>query len=80
MKRVWIVVYFLACTLWAMGQGTETPMADTMRSEGKIYVVVAIVLAVLCGLFVYLFFLQRKIGHLERRVHEMAGKRIDQSS
>ena len=44
---------------------TEPEMADGMRSEGKIYVVVAIILIVLSGLIVYLFALDRKVTKLE---------------
>ena len=44
----------------------EVPMADTMRSEGKIYVVVAIVLTILIGLVVYLFMLDRRVSKLEK--------------
>jgi hypothetical protein len=44
----------------------EPEMADTMRSEGKMYVVVSIVLIVLLGLIGYLFFVDRKVSRLER--------------
>jgi CcmD family protein len=46
----------------------EVEMADTMRSEGKIYVVVAIVVIVLAGLIGYLFLLDRKVKKLEDRL------------
>jgi hypothetical protein len=45
-------------------------MADVMRSEGKIYVVVAIVLIVLTGLILYLFLQDRKLGKLEKMIQE----------
>lgn len=48
----------------------EVEMADTMRSEGKIYVIVAIVLIVLAGLIAYLFLLDRKVSKLEKRLEE----------
>lgn len=41
-------------------------MADTFRAEGKIYVVVAIILIILSGLVAYLFMLDRKLTKLER--------------
>ena len=41
-------------------------MADQMRSEGKIYVVVAIILAVVLGLLIYLFVIDRKVTRLEK--------------
>lgn len=40
--------------------------ADLMRSNGKIYVVVAIVLTILLGLFFYLVNLDRKISKMEK--------------
>lgn len=40
-------------------------MADIMRSNGKIYVVVAVCLTILIGLFMYVFILDRKISRLE---------------
>ena len=45
-------------------------MADTFRAEGKIYVVVAIILIVLSGLVAYLFMLDRKLTRLERMMNE----------
>lgn len=45
-------------------------MADTMRSEGKIYVVVAILLVIFVGLIGYLFFLDRKITRIEKKLPE----------
>jgi len=45
-------------------------MADTMRSEGKIYVVVAILLVIFVGLIGYLVFLDRKITRIEKKLPE----------
>lgn len=50
----------------------EVQMADTMRSNGKIFVVLAIVLIILAGLFWYLFLVDRKISRLERKYGEKA--------
>ncbi len=41
-------------------------MADAMRSNGKIYVVVAVCLTILVGLFIYVFMIDRKISRLEK--------------
>lgn len=46
----------------------QVEMADTMRSEGKIYVVVAIVLIVLTGLVAYLFMLDKRVKKIEDRL------------
>jgi hypothetical protein len=44
----------------------EAEMADVMRSDGKIYVVVGVVLIVLTGLLAYLILLDRKLRRLEK--------------
>jgi CcmD family protein len=48
-------------------------MADTMRSEGKIYVVVAILLVIFAGLISYLVLLDRKITRLEKKLPQKKG-------
>jgi hypothetical protein len=45
-------------------------MADTLRADGKIWVVVAIILIVLIGLFTYLFMLDKKVTRLENLIRE----------
>lgn len=54
--------------LFIPGYSQEVEMADTMRSEGKIYVVVAIVLLILAGLIAYLVMIDRKATRLERKL------------
>lgn len=54
----------------SFAQQQEVEMADVMRSNGKIYVVVAIILIVLIGLFVYLFALDKKISRFERKLDD----------
>jgi len=41
-------------------------MADAMRTNGKIYVVIAVILTILAGLILYLVRLDRKISKLEK--------------
>lgn len=49
----------------------DTPeMADVLRSDGKIYVVVAVVTVVLAGLLAFLVSLDRKVGRLERELKD----------
>ena len=43
----------------------EVEMADTMRSNGKIYIVVATIISLFAGIVVYLVMLDRKISTLE---------------
>ncbi|MBC7866209.1 MAG: CcmD family protein [Gloeobacteraceae cyanobacterium ES-bin-316] len=49
-----------------VAQEKEVAMADTMRSNGKIYIVVAVCLTILVGLFLYVISLDRKIKRLEK--------------
>lgn len=44
----------------------EVEMADQMRADGKIYVVVATIGLILAGLFMFLFWLDRRISKLEK--------------
>jgi hypothetical protein len=43
------------------------PKEDIMRSNGKIYVVVAVVVTIVIGLFLYLLNLDRKISKMEKK-------------
>lgn len=45
---------------------TDVEMADGMRANGKIYVVVAVLAVILFGLFVFLISIDRKISRLEK--------------
>jgi len=45
---------------------SQTEMADTMRSNGKIYVVVTVLATIFAGIFAYLVILDRKISKLEK--------------
>jgi hypothetical protein len=50
----------------------QAEMADEFRADGKIYVVVAIVLIVLFGMISYLFFLDRKVTKIEKMIDRKA--------
>ena len=64
MKRLILFFFFLLFSLFLNAQDAE--MADTMKSNGKIYVVVAVMLTILAGLVLYLIRLDRKISKLEK--------------
>ena len=44
----------------------QPPAEDMMRSNGKIYVVVASCLTILVGLFIYVFIVDRKVSRMEK--------------
>ncbi len=64
-KLVYLLLLMLSGTAV---QAQDFEMADVMRSNGQIYVVVVIILIVLAGLFTFLFMLERKIKRLENKV------------
>lgn len=63
-KKILIASFFLLTATSALAQ--EVEMADAMRSNGKIYAVVAVVLLILFGLFAYLWTVDRKISRIEK--------------
>lgn len=46
--------------------GKPVEMADRLRADGKIYVVVAVLLTIFIGIIAYVIRLDRKIGRLEK--------------
>ena len=59
-------VVLLLCSTFAGAQDKSVEMADVMRSNGKIYTVVAVCLTILVGLFLYVFSIDRKLRRLEK--------------
>ncbi|WP_462253021.1 CcmD family protein [Ekhidna sp.] len=48
----------------------QVEMADKFRGEGKIYVVIAVILIILAGFFFLLFKLDKRAKRLEEEVSE----------
>jgi hypothetical protein len=65
-KKIGFVLCFLLLQLALLAQeGRGVQMADVMRANGKIYVVVAVILTIFAGIIIYLVRLDRKISKLE---------------
>jgi CcmD family protein len=60
------MMLMVSFTAMAQGATKEPQMADLMRSNGRIYVVVAVLVTILLGLLFYVFRLDRKISKLEK--------------
>jgi hypothetical protein len=58
-----VIVSFFSTLVYAQD---KPEMADVMRSNGKIYDVVAVCLTILIGLFIYVFIIDRKISKIEK--------------
>lgn len=72
------ILMLLLCSALAQAQSTAAnapvEMADGMRSNGKIYVVVGVLVIILFGLFAYLLNIDRKIGHVEKDIEQHKNK------
>jgi hypothetical protein len=64
-KKILMLLTLLMISIISLAQ-EKVEMADTMRSNGRIYVVVAVSLTILIGLVLYVVRLDRKIGRLEK--------------
>lgn len=49
-----------------MAANAQPEMADKLRADGKIYVVVMVLATIFAGIFAYLVILDRKISKLEK--------------
>lgn len=67
MRNTLLVFCLLMLSLAMQAQDTaaKSGFGEMMRSNNRIYVVVAVIVTILVGLFLYLIRLDRKIGRLE---------------
>lgn len=72
MKTIYktLTVFALLCFSKIAIAQQDAEMADGMRANGKIYVVVAIMVIILVGILAYLFVIDRKVSRLEKRLGE----------
>lgn len=71
MKRI---LFFLSSILFtSTSKAQDIEMADQMRSSGKIYVVVAVIVTIFTGIIIYLINLDKKISKLEKEVKNKSG-------
>jgi uncharacterized membrane protein len=67
--RIKLMIFLLLITVNSLVAQTTAieneTMASTMRSNGKIYVVVAVVTTILIGLIAYMFRVEKKISSIE---------------
>jgi hypothetical protein len=67
MFRKFFLLLLTFLPLLAFSQN-DIEMADTFRSEGKIYIVIAIIAVIFLGLIIYLISIDRKISRIERKL------------
>ncbi len=67
MKKIISLIITLLTSFNLFAQ-EEVQMADQMRADGKIWVVVAVIAVVFVGIIVYLVLLDRKIRKIEKNL------------
>lgn len=66
MKKYFSLITLTLVSILANAQ--EVEMADTFRSSGKIYVVIAVVTTILLGIIIYLIMIDKKVTDLEKKL------------
>ncbi len=71
LKKIFLLLFAACSAVVVFAQdGKQVEMADTMRSNGKIYIVVAVCLTILIGLFLYVFMVDRKVAAFEKSLKD----------
>jgi len=65
MKRLSIILFTVLLNFLAVSRAEAQDMADVMRSNGKIYVVVFVLATIFAGIFCFLIYLELKMRKLE---------------
>ncbi len=66
-RKINFLFSLLLLHLVSIAQPPAVEMADGLRSSGKIYVVIAVVLTIFAGIILYLIRLDKKITKMERQ-------------
>ena len=66
-RLLFFFFFFLGLQLIGRSQ-SQIEMADDFRGEGKIYVVIMVVLLILGGIFFTLFWFDRRLSQLEKQI------------
>lgn len=65
-KKIILLLAIMMTSVSIFAQEQKVEMADKMRDNGRIYVVVAVVLTILIGLILYVVRLDKKMTKLEK--------------
>ncbi|MGB0403402.1 MAG: CcmD family protein [Salibacteraceae bacterium] len=66
----YLLSIFSLLFFFSQGFAQEVAMADQMRADGKIYVVIAVLVLIFIGIVVYLFSLDKKINNIEKKLNK----------
>ena len=65
-----IVICFMITPSIIWANGAEVVMSEILMKDGKIYVVLSVILTILFGLIGYLIYLDSKISNLEKDLNK----------
>ena len=73
MKKNHLLFYSILLSflpLLTFAQGSTEEMADIMRSNGKIFVVIGVISIILLGILIFLLIIDKKVRVLEKNQHK----------
>ncbi|MDP1803270.1 MAG: CcmD family protein [Bacteroidota bacterium] len=69
-KRILTLVFLLSALFSSAQETVSSPeMADTFRSDGKIYIVITVIGMIFVALVIFLMVLERKVSKLEKQIN-----------
>lgn len=71
MKKNILLLFFALLAILTEGYAQNIEMADSLRSSGKIYVVVGVLCIIFIGIVVYLMNLDSKLAKLKKEVEQL---------
>jgi len=66
MKKIFFSLILMLATMQLFAQDNGVEMADVLRSNGKIYLVVVCIVIILIGLLAYLFSIDKRLKKIEK--------------
>ncbi len=70
-KKILSLVFLLSAMISSAQVEVSGPqMADTFRSDGKIYVVITVIAMIFAALVIFLIALERKVNKLEKQINK----------
>jgi hypothetical protein len=77
MKKVlFILLPFLCSTCLGQNSSVSVEMADALQQNGKIYVVVAVLLIIFAGIVIFLIGMDKKMTKLEKELAELSRRKL----
>ena len=70
-KKILSLVFLLSAMFSSAQEQVSAPqMADSFRSDGKIYVVITVIAMIFAALVIFLIALERKVNKLEKQINK----------